>query len=449
MMAKPTIHLQVFSLAAVLVCSAGLTFAQGPNRQRVDQEHWVPTWGTAQLLLRVAPQGRGAPPTQPPATQQPNPIPQPNATQPTPPVPGGVQTLNNQTVRMIVRTSIGGRRARLKLSNAFGGLAVTIGAAHVAKRSEGAGIVPDSDRALTFAGKTSVRMAPGAVVISDPVMLDISPLTDLAVSLYLPEDTGPPTTHSAALRTTYVSTEGDFTAAPEIREPRTTTSYYWLSSIEVTAPANTAAVVTFGDSITDGARSTVDTHNTWPALLAARLAANKATANIAVVNQGIGGNRVLTDAAGLAGVNALARLDRDVLSQPGVKWLMVLEGINDIGALAQPNAVFRVTADDLIGAYQQIITRAHAHDIRVIGCTLTPYGGAGYYTEQGEAIRDAVNQWIRTSKAFDAVVDFEAATRDPADGDKFRPEFDPGDHLHPNDAGYKAMAEAVNLAIFK
>ena len=215
------------------------------------------------------------------------------------------------------------------------------------------------------------------------------------------------------------------------------------------APQDAAAVVTFGDSITDGARSTVDTNNTWPAQLAARLAANKATANIAVVNEGIGGNRVLTDAVGLAGVNALARLDRDVLSQPGVKWLMVMEGINDIGALAQPNAAFRATADDLIGAYQQIIARAHAHGIRVIGCTLTPYGGAGYFTEEGETIRDAVNQWIRTSKAFDAVVDFEAATRDATDANKFRAEFDPGDHLHPNDAGYKAMAEAINLAIFK
>lgn len=413
-----------------LLCFVGLAFASSASAQRADQENWVPTWGTAQQLLRVAP------PATPPAT-------------PPPTAPTGLQTVNNQTVRMIVRTSIGGKRARLKLSNALAGSAVTIGAVHLAKRSQGSAIVPDSDRPLTFGGKASVRIAPGGVVISDPVMLDLLPLSDLAVSLYLPEDTGPPTTHNAALRTTYVSTAGDFTGAPEIPESRTTTSYYWLASIEVAAPSNTAAVVAFGDSITDGARSTVDTNNTWPALLAARLAANKSTAHIAVVNEGIGGNRVLTDAAGLAGVNALARLDRDVLSQPGVKWLMVLEGINDIGALAQPNPAFRVTAPDLILAYQQIITRAHAHGIRVIGCTLTPYGGAGYFTDEGEAIRDAVNVWIRTSKAFDAVVDFEAATRDAADENKFRPEFDPGDHLHPNDAGYKAMAEAVDLSIFK
>ena len=432
MIAKPAIRRTgTLSLAALLVWFTGLTFAQGP----ANQEHWVPTWGTAQLLLRVAP------------PQAPQPPPQATAASPTP-VPGGLQTVNNQTVRMIMRTSIGGRRARLKLSNAFGASAVRIGAAHLAKRSQGSSIVAESDRPITFGGKASVRIAPGGVVVSDPVSLDIPALTDLAVSLYLPEDTGPPTVHSAALRTTYVSTEGDLTGSAEFREARTTTSYYWLSSIEVIAPPETAAVVTFGDSITDGARSTIDTSNTWPALLAARLAANNATANIAVVNEGIGGNRVLTDAAGLAGVNALARLDRDVLSHPSVKWLMVMEGINDIGALAQPTTVFRVTADDLIGAYQQIIARAHAHGIRVIGCTLTPYGGAGYFTEEGETIRDAVNQWIRTSKAFDAVVDFEAATRDPADANKFRAEFDPGDHLHPNDAGYKAMAEAVELSVF-
>jgi lysophospholipase L1-like esterase len=416
----------VASGVLILLYSVASVSAQGALPRDSSDEHWVPTWGTAQLLLRIPPP-QGAPA----------------------PAPNTLQTVNHQTVRMIVRTSIGGKRTRVKLSNSFGSPAVTIGAAHIAKRSQGAGIAQGTDRALTFAGRTSIRIAPGGVVVSDPVAIEFAPLTDLAVSLYLPEDTGPPTIHSSALRTTYVSGDGDFTAAADLSEPRTTTSYYWLASIEVDAPKNTAAIVTFGDSITDGARSTVDTHNTWPALLASRLAAQKSTANIAVVNEGIGGNRVLTDAAGLAGVNALARLDRDVFSHPGVKWLMVMEGINDIGALAQPTSPYRVTAEDLIAAYQQIIERAHALGIRVIGCTLTPYGGAGYFTDQGEVIRDAVNQWIRTSKAFDAVVDFEAATRDSANADKFRPEFDPGDHLHPNDAGYKAMADAINLAMFK
>jgi lysophospholipase L1-like esterase len=403
-----------FVLCIALVY-AGPVSAQRPS----DQGRWIPAWGTAQQVLPVMP------------------------------APTALQTLKNQTVRMVARPGIGGKRARVKLSNTFGGNTVTIGSAHLAVRGEGAAIVKGSDRALTFGGSASVRMAPGAVVMSDPVSIDIAPLKDLAVSLYLPEETGPPTTHSAALRTTYISSEGDQTGQDELTVARTTTSYYWLASIEVDGSSDSAAIVAFGDSITDGARSTVDTSNTWPALLAARLAANKSTANISVVNEGIGGNRVLTDTNTLAGVSALARLDRDVLSQPRVKWLMVLEGINDIGQLAQATPAFKVTAPDLIAAYKQIITRAHALGIRVIGCTLTPYGGAGYYTEEGEAIRQAVNQWIRTSKAFDGVVDFEAATRDAGDPKKFRQDFDPGDHLHPNDAGYKAMADAVDLGLFK
>jgi lysophospholipase L1-like esterase len=350
---------------------------------------------------------------------------------------------------MILRTSIGGRRARVKLSNAFGSTPVTIGAAHVARRGAESAIVPESDRPLTFAGKASITMMPGVVVVSDPIDLDVQPVTDLAVSLYLPSDTGSPTTHATGLRPTYVSTEGDFSGRAQFPLAGTTQQYYWLSSVEVAGSAETSAIVAFGDSITDGARSTPDTNNAWPALLAARLRANKATANIGVVNEGIGGNRLLTDATGLAGVSALARLDRDVLSHPGVKWLMVLEGINDIGSLAAATPPpHPVTSETLIWALQQIIDRAHAHGIKVVGCTLTPYQGAGYSRENGEEIRDAVNRWIRSSGAFDAVVDFEAATRDPNNPKQLRPEFDPGDHLHPNDAGYKAMADAIDLAIF-
>jgi lysophospholipase L1-like esterase len=210
------------------------------------------------------------------------------------------------------------------------------------------------------------------------------------------------------------------------------------------APAGASLIVAFGDSITDGARSTPDTNHSWPALLAARLAAQKATANIAVGNMGIGGNRVLRD---VAGASALARFDRDVLSQPGVKWVMVLEGINDIGRGATTPAEM-VTADDLIAGYKQIIERAHTHGIKAIGCTLTPFEGANYSREEGEAVREALNTWIRTSGAYDAVVDFEAATRDPNNPKRFRADLDPGDHLHPNDAGYQAMADAVDLSLF-
>jgi lysophospholipase L1-like esterase len=458
-------------VVGTIAAHASLVTAQGISngkKPRAD-ERWVPTWGTAQQLIRTAtavPTSNAAPAPAPSMTApSPAAASQPAATQPQPApsagtgvqAPGGgpvspafrVTTLTNQTVRMILRTSIGGHRARVKLSNAFGSAPVVVGAAHLARRATDSSIVPDSDRPLTFAGQPSFTMMPGVVIVSDPVDLDVPALGDLAVSLYFPGDAGSPTTHSTGLRPTYVSMAGDFSGAAEFPLTGTTQQYYWLSSVEVSAAADSSAIVAFGDSITDGARSTPDTNNSWPALLAARLRANKATANVAVVNEGIGGNRLLTDATGLAGVSALARLDRDVLSHPSVKWLMILEGINDIGTLgaATPPAV-PITSDALIWVLQQVIARAHAHGIKVVGCTLTPYEGAGYARENGEVIRDTVNRWIRSSGAFDAVVDFEAATRDPNNPKRFRPEFDPGDHLHPNDVGYKAMADAIDLSIF-
>jgi lysophospholipase L1-like esterase len=432
----------------IMLAQAGLSAQTRPTAQaglkagtaQIKNEYWVPTWGTAQQVMKTAPP---APPaTLPAATPQPAP-----ATPVTPP-PFRVTTLNNQTVRMILRTSIGGSRVRVKLSSAFGMPTVVVGSAHVARRGTDAGIAAGSDRALTFGGKSSFRLMPGVVVVSDPVDLDVPPLSDLAVSLFFPGNTETPTTHSTGLRPTYVSTEGDFTGAAELPLAGTTQQYYWLSSVEVVAPEDAGAIVAFGDSITDGARSTPDTNHSWPALLATRLAANKATAKLGVVNEGIGGNRLLTDANGLAGVSALARFDHDVLSHPSVKWLMILEGINDIGSLANPAANAPVTSDDLIWVLEEMVARAHAQGIKVVGCTLTPYGGAGYARDEGEVMREAVNAWIRTSGTFDAVVDFEAATRDASDPKKFRAEFDPGDHLHPNNAGYEAMANAVDLSIF-
>jgi lysophospholipase L1-like esterase len=470
----------VLLVAGTVAAHAPFAVAQGgaTGRKTAAGDHWVPTWGTAQQLVRTTtpapPAGRGQAPTTSapagaPSAQSATTTPAPSAMPATPSaatppsqgtvaqppgaagggVPFRVTTLANQTVRMILRTSIGGRRARVKLSNAFGSAPVLVGAAHIARRGTDSSIVAGSDRALTFAGKPSFTLMPGVVVVSDPVDIDVPALGDLAVSLFFPADTGNPTAHATGLRPTYVSSDGDFTGRTDFPLAGTTQQYYWLSSVEVAASADVSAIVAFGDSITDGARSTPDTNNSWPALLAARLAANKATANIAVVNEGIGGNRLLTDAIGLAGVSALARLDRDVLSHPGVKWLMILEGINDIGTLgaATPPPV-PITSDDLIWVLQQAIDRAHAHGIKAVGCTLTPYEGAGYARENGETIRDTVNRWIRTSGAFDAVVDFEAATRDPNNPKRFRPDFDPGDHLHPNDAGYKAMADAIDLSIF-
>jgi lysophospholipase L1-like esterase len=357
-----------------------------------------------------------------------------------------VMNFHNQTVRMIAHTSIGGPRVRIELSNAFGGAPLVIGAAHIAMRDKESAIVPASDRTLQFGGRPTCWIPPGATVISDPVNLDVPAASDLAVSIYIPASATADTMHAVGLHTTYVTKEGDATAQPMIADATTTQSFYFLTNVDVLAPLDAAAVVTFGDSITDGAVSTPNTDRSWPSFLARRLAANGG-ANIAVLNQGISGNRLLRDGAG---VNALARFDRDVLAQPGIKWLMILEGINDIGLGSRPDTPVSdaVGSDDLIAALKQLIERAHAHGIKVIGGTLTPYEGAAYYSEGGEAIRQQVNQWIRSAGAFDAIVDFDAATRDPEHPKQFRAGFNNGDNLHPNDAGYEAMANAIDLSLF-
>ena len=390
-------------------------------------EHWVATWATA---LRQSPPVVSSPVGQPfTAAQQ------------------AQLGFNNQTVRMITPVSIGGGRIRVQLSNTFGATPLAIGAAHVALRAKESAIVPGSDRMLTFSGQPGFTIPPGASALSDPVSLEVPPLAELAISVFVPGATGPPTVHSAGLHTTYISKTGDATALPSIEDAATTQSWYWLSNVQVLAPTDAAAIVAFGDSITDGARSTPDADRSWPSRLARRLAANRETTRIAVLNQGIGGNRILRDGTG---PNALARFDEDVLSPAGVRWLIVLEGINDIGQGARVNAnpENAVTAAELIAAQRQMIERAHLRGIKVMGATLTPYGGAAYGSEKGEGIRDAVNTWIRSGGAFDAVVDFEAATRDPNNPKQFRAEFDSGDHLHPSDAGYQAMADAIDLAIF-
>jgi len=382
------------------------------------QEHWVATWAASPQAMRALP---GAPPANAPPAN-----------------------FDNQTIRMIVRTSLGGRRLRVQFSNDYGTSALALGAAHVALREKASAIVPTADRALAFNGKASTLIPPGALVLSDPVDLDVPALSDLAISVYLPKETGSPTMHATGLHTTYISKAGDFTAAPALSDTITSQSWYFVSGVDVLAPANAATIVAFGDSITDGATSTVDTNSSWPSFLAQRLHANPATAYWSVVNQGISGNRLLHDGAGVA---ALARFDRDVLAQPGVRWMTVMLGINDIGfGTRQPNEV--VTADEIIGALHQVVERAHTHGIKVIGCTLTPYEGAAYYSEAGEVARQAVNRWIRTSGGFDAVVDFDGVVQDRSNPKQIRPDFNIRDHLHPNDAGYKAMAEAIDLSLF-
>ncbi len=394
----------------MILFQAALSLAQSPG------EHWMPTWVSAQQQ----PRAQGGP------------------------------SFNNQTVRMIVHTSVGGRRVRVQLSNAYGAAPLTVGAAHIAIHGKDSAIVPDSDRALFFNGKPACTIPAGAFLLSDPVNLEVPPLGDLAVSVYLPADTGPATNHSVGLHTTYISKQGEVTGAATILDSTTAQSWYFLSGIEVLAPGDAAAVVTFGDSITDGTRSTPNTDSSWPSFLARRLS------NIAVLNEGISANRVLRDGIGSS---ALARFDRDVLGQAGVKWVTILEGINDIGVGLGNTFVFgprpnappsdEVTPDDLIGGYRQMIERAHEHGIKVIGGTLMPFEGAPYYSENGNTVRQAVNRWIRSGGGFDAVIDFEAVTRSADTPNKMRADFDSGDHLHPNDAGYKAMADAVDLKLFR
>jgi lysophospholipase L1-like esterase len=435
-----------FNLILILACFGPLALLHGQGN-----EHWVATWTTAQPLARYMNARTGTPQ---PAAGQSAARPQPPPAAPGQPTAAerqafaaqqaiAAQGFSNQTIRMIVRTSIGGSRVRVKLANAFDSQPLAVGAAHIAIRGKDSEIAPGSDRLLTFNGKPSCTIGPGVVILSDPVDLKISPLGDIAVSLYFPGKTGPPTAHNG-LHTTYVSKEGDFSGQPAISDATTTQSYYWLAGMDVLAAPEASLVVALGDSITESFRSTPDTNRSWPALLSARFASNASTANLAVANMGIGGNRMLRDGTG---ASALARFDRDVLSQSGVKWLIVLEGINDIGRGAT-DAAEVVSSEDLIAAYEQIIERAHTFGIKVMGGTLPPYEGASYARESGEAVREAVNTWIRTSGAYDGVIDFEAATRDRDDPKRLRPEFDPGDHLHPNDAGYQAMADAVDLSLF-
>jgi lysophospholipase L1-like esterase len=331
---------------------------------------------------------------------------------------------------------------RVVLSNAFGTAPLEIGAGDVGLRDKDANVVAASVKPLTFGGRPKATILAGATLVSDPVAVKVAPLSDLVVDLYIPGDIGvspsPATTHNGAGQTNYLSETGDHTGDPSFKAAGQTNAWFLLARVEVPGNANTKAIVAFGDSITDGARSTPNTNSRWPDQLARRLGGN-----VAVLNAGISGNRVLGDGAG---VSALARFDRDVLMQTGVTHVVVMEGINDIG-VARNNA--SPSADDLIAGHQQLIERAHARGLKIIGATLTPYDGAAYCTPEGEAKRQALNDWIRTSGAYDGVIDFDAVTRDPAAPSKFAAFADSGDHLHPGDAGYKAMGEAVDLALFK
>lgn len=361
-----------------------------------------------------------------------------------PPAPG----LADRTLRQIIEPTLAGNRLRLTFSNAYGDAPLHLSAVHVARSAGGSAIVANTDTALTFNGSPSVTILPGTSMIADDVAFDVTPFVNLAVTVHVTAVPEKLTGHPGS-RTTSFIVPGNAVSAPDLADAVRTEHWYLLADLQVLAAPEASAIVIIGDSITDGRGSITDQNNRWPNLLARRLHANPATAHLAVLNQGAGGGRVLRDGLG---TSALGRFDRDVIAIPGVRTLIIFEGVNDLGTAVgartrgQPHA----TAADLIAAYQQMIVRAHAHGIRVIGATIMPFAGfKSYDTPESEADRQAVNEWIRNSGAFDGVIDFDAITRDPDHPGKLSAAIDGGDHLHPSADGYRLMAEAIDLSLFR
>ena len=437
-----TLALALFAVASVLLAAPAVTAAQG---------RWVGTWATGPVAVEPPP-------------------PEVQAEEVPAPAPRTPVRVRNQTIRQVVRTSIGGSQVRVAVTNLFGTEPLEVGAAHVAPRAGGEAIGGGAH--LTFGDHPSVTIEAGSTVLSDAVALAVAPLSDLVVDLYLPGDTwgstSPATRHITGLSTTYVSVPGNHVGAEQFDDDRDTQQWFYLSRVDVWTETATGAIVAMGDSITDGTRSTVDANRRWPDFLARRLAAEHGDAAPGVLNVGIRGNRVLSDNAGLGilrragraappdtgappnpnalfGPSGLSRFDRDVLLQPGATHVIVLETTNDIGmAFDDPWP----SVDDLIAGHRTLIQRAHARGLTVYGGTLLPFEGAFWWTEAGEAKRQALNAWIRTSGAYDGVIDFDAAVRDPDQPTRFRWDLHGGDWLHPSDAGYLAMANAIDLSLF-
>jgi lysophospholipase L1-like esterase len=365
------------------------------------------------------------------------------------PAPAEGVAFANHTLRMIPRVSIGGSIVRVRISNAYGVRPLAIGAARVALRDSGPAVVAGSDRPLSFGGATSATIAAGAVLVSDPVALEVPALADLAVSLYLPQDLPASfgITGRYARQTNYISPVGDFTAEPVMPVGKLTDDWYFLCGVDVVAPDNVYGIVAVGDSLTDANISTHDGHHSWPSQLARRLI-KRGGRPIAVMNQGLGGNRILHDVRGDSG---LRRFDRDVIAQPGVTHAIIMLGTNDLrNRSAKPEE--EVNAAQMIAGLKQLALRGHSAGIKMIGCTLTPFWNEtflpGAWNARREAVREAVNAWVREAGAFDAVVDFDAALRDPENQLRMLPKYDCGDHLHPSDLGYRAMGDAIDLALF-
>lgn len=373
------------------------------------------------------------------------------------PVPASVppaSVFENTTIRQIVHLSTGGKYVRIRLSNVFGSGPMHITSVHVADAvsAKSPRIVPGTDTVVTFFGKPDVTIPAGTAYLSDPISFDAKPLSNVTVSIHINQPPTPETYHEDSNETSYV-VHGDEVSALTLDNPDEMPHWLWLTGLEVGTSVPDRCVATFGDSITDGWQSTVNGNNRWPDDLAVRLQANPATRNVCVLNEGISGNRVLLNGGGPA---AIARLDRDVLSQPGVKYVIVMEGINDLGYLAWDGNVSQTSIDMLVQhiteAYQQIIDAAHARGIKVIGATLTPYGGSEYDKAGGARFQAAwrsINDWIRQPGHFDEVVDFDAAMADPADSARLLPVFDSGDHLHPSPRGYEVMAMSIDLRWFE
>lgn len=399
-----------------------------PAAATADAGHWVDSWASMPQLTE--------PGNMPPA-----------------PFTQADRVLDHATLRQTVHLGVGGRHLRLRFSNAFGGADLPVTGVSVARPAGGkagvAAIEPGTARRVTFGGRQGIDIPMGAQAVSDPLDLDVRAGTDLTVTLYLAHGQASTsiTSHPGSRTTSYMA-DGDHLNDTDLTGATTADHWYFLSGLEVLAKRTTSATVVLGDSLSDGRGSTTNGNDRWPDQLQTRLGSTAGTAGIAVVNEAAGGNRVLQDGLG---PNALARLDRDVLAQSGVDRLIVFEGVNDIGtADATPEAAAQVTAD-LIGAYEQIVTRAHAQGIRVYGATLTPLGGNEYDDPAGvrESARQAVNRWIRTSGRFDAVIDFDRAVRDPHEPRRLLPAYDTGDHLHLNPAGYKVLADSVPVGLFR
>ncbi len=413
-------NVKIFCLIVIACNLSLLGFAR--TKHTVPSPEWLGTWATSQQI------------PEPRNSLDPN-------------------DLQDATLRQIIHLSVGGKMLRVHLSNAFGIEPLHLTSVHIAKplSPAGAKIDPATDKALTFAGRGDVTIPAGAQYISDPIEYPVAALSNLAITIHMETPPLQQTGHPGSRSTSYLA-HGDLVSAVDLPNAKTMEHWYWISGVDVNAPAGAAAVVVLGDSITDGHATTTNGNDRWTDVLAERLQASASTRMISVLNQGLGGNRLLLDGLG---PNAVSRIDRDILAQPGIKYVIVLEGVNDLGvAWGRPNAshsAHDALVHQMIGAYKQILLRAHEHGIKVFGATILPYGGSFYNRSNAaeEADWRAVNDWIRASGHFDAVIDFAKTMADPAHPDAMLPAYDSGDHLHPGPAGYRAMGGAVPLSLFE